>query len=125
MKYNNQKKTVCVDLDGTLAKYDGWKGIHDIGDPYPAAKDFMSRLYEKYYLIIFTVRTNLEMNYKEIPDFVQYDDHKAYLRKLVEEWLVKNEIPYDAVWTGQGKPSAHYYIDDRAINVKDGIYPEL
>jgi len=52
MKYNNQKKTACVDLDGTLAKYDGWKGIHDIGDPYPAAKDFMSRLYEKYYLII-------------------------------------------------------------------------
>lgn len=27
---------VGVDLDGTLAKYDGWKGIEHIGEPVPA-----------------------------------------------------------------------------------------
>lgn len=27
---------IGVDLDGTLAHYDGWKGIEHIGDPVPA-----------------------------------------------------------------------------------------
>ena len=27
---------IGVDLDGTLAKYDGWKGVHHIGEPIPA-----------------------------------------------------------------------------------------
>src|SRR5262245_12660598 len=27
---------ICVDLDGTLAYYTGWKGPTDIGDPIPA-----------------------------------------------------------------------------------------
>jgi len=27
---------IGVDLDGTLAFYDGWKGIDDIGEPIPA-----------------------------------------------------------------------------------------
>ena len=27
--------TIAVDLDGTLARYDGWKGIDHIGDPIP------------------------------------------------------------------------------------------
>ena len=26
---------VGVDLDGTLAQYDGWKGVDHIGDPVP------------------------------------------------------------------------------------------
>lgn len=31
----NQKGWIGVDLDGTLAHYDGWKGIEHIGDPVP------------------------------------------------------------------------------------------
>lgn len=27
---------IGVDLDGTLAEYDGWRGIHHIGEPVPA-----------------------------------------------------------------------------------------
>lgn len=27
---------IGVDLDGTLAKYDGWKGVEHIGEPVPA-----------------------------------------------------------------------------------------
>lgn len=26
---------IAVDLDGTLAKYDGWKGLEHIGEPIP------------------------------------------------------------------------------------------
>lgn len=123
--FNMDKKTICVDLDGTLAEYNGWKGINNIGKPFPAAKEFMTKLSNKYKIIIFTVRTNVSMNVKDIPGYVKFEDYNMYLRKLVEEWLVNNEIPYDEVWTGQGKPAAHYYIDDRAIHVENGIYPEI
>lgn len=27
---------IGVDLDGTLARYDGWRGIEHVGDPIPA-----------------------------------------------------------------------------------------
>lgn len=30
---------IGVDLDGTLAKYDGWKGIEHIGEPIPLMVD--------------------------------------------------------------------------------------
>ena len=29
------KRMIGVDLDGTLAKYDGWKGHNVIGEPIP------------------------------------------------------------------------------------------
>ena len=29
------RKWIGVDLDGTLAKYNGWSGIENIGDPVP------------------------------------------------------------------------------------------
>lgn len=30
---------IYVDLDGTLAKYNGWKGPENIGEPVPAICD--------------------------------------------------------------------------------------
>ena len=30
---SNEEEWVGFDLDGTLAKYDGWKGIDHIGEP--------------------------------------------------------------------------------------------
>jgi histidinol phosphatase-like enzyme len=32
------QKTVAIDLDGTLAEYDDWKGWRDIGKPRPFAR---------------------------------------------------------------------------------------
>lgn len=31
----SDKGWIAVDLDGTLAQYDGWKGVEHIGDPVP------------------------------------------------------------------------------------------
>lgn len=31
----SHKGWIAVDLDGTLAHYDGWKGVDHIGDPVP------------------------------------------------------------------------------------------
>lgn len=34
---------IGVDLDGTLAYYDGWKGVNHIGDPIPAMLERVKR----------------------------------------------------------------------------------
>jgi hypothetical protein len=38
-------KTVAVDLDATLATYEGWRGIQHIGDPRPGAANFLRRCF--------------------------------------------------------------------------------
>ncbi|MDD4482689.1 MAG: hypothetical protein PHP18_05675 [Bacilli bacterium] len=89
------KKSVCVDLDGVLARYDGWQGIEIIGDPIPNAKEFMEVLYEKYYVIIHTTRAETKEGCQ-----------------IVHRWLHKHKIHHDKI---VGKPIAIAYIDDRAL----------
>jgi len=51
--------TVAVDLDGTLATYDKWRGIEHIGAPVPAmakrVKDWLSKGVK---VVIFTARAS-------------------------------------------------------------------
>lgn len=48
---------IGVDLDGTLAHYDGWKGWDHIGDPIPAMLERVKRwLGEGHDVRIFTAR---------------------------------------------------------------------
>ncbi len=48
---------IGVDLDGTLAKYDGWKGHDQIGDPIPRMVDKVkAKLVEGVVVKIFTAR---------------------------------------------------------------------
>lgn len=48
---------VGVDLDGTLAQYDGWKGIKHIGEPVPAMlKKVMQLLADGVEVRIVTAR---------------------------------------------------------------------
>lgn len=100
------RKTVAVDLDGTLAQYDGWKGVDHIGDPIPGAVDFTKRLAEFADVLIYTCRCSQEVCRGEALHFLQ---------RRVEDWLNKHGFAYHHVYTGQGKPVAAAYIDDRAI----------
>lgn len=48
---------IAVDLDGTLAKYDGWKGPEEIGEPVPAMVERVQRwLAEGKDVRVFTAR---------------------------------------------------------------------
>lgn len=50
---------IGVDLDGTLARYDGWKGIDHIGDPIPAMVERVKRwLADGRDVRIFTARVD-------------------------------------------------------------------
>lgn len=68
--------TIAVDLDGTLAKDDGWQGISHIGEPVPAmlarVKEWIGRGKN---VVIFTARAN----------------DKAAI-PYIEEWLKANGI---------------------------------
>ena len=39
--YTLKPKHVCVDFDGVLAEYTGWKGPEHLGEPMPGAKEFL------------------------------------------------------------------------------------
>jgi len=103
------QKTVCVDLDGVLAQYDGWKGVEHIGDPIPGAVKFTKRLQEMARVVIFTTRTNADPKISERSESVEM------LTQRVKLWLDAHGFAYDEIYVGQGKPLASAYVDDRAV----------
>lgn len=103
-------KTVCVDFDGVLAKYDHWQGIEHIGSPLPGAREFLNGLRERgvEFIIILTARTWTHELSGETRDSIKAHD-------LVYEWLERHEMPFDMI---QAKPIACAYVDDRAVAVQ-------
>ena len=91
---DDYKPTVCVDLDGVLNLYDGWKGAEYFHPPRPGAREFLQALQEGGYLVIvFTVRWQSD----------------------VEKWLIAHDLSQHVALVTDKKPPAHVYIDDRAI----------
>lgn len=115
-------KNICVDLDGTIAEYDGWKGLEHIGDPIEGAQEFIKKLQEFSTVIIFTTRMNLDLNRKEtffdgIP-LTNTATRRRKVHKLIWDWLVKHKFPEVikiGIWAKEGKPIASAYVDDRAV----------
>lgn len=109
------KRTIAIDLDGVLAKYQGWKGLDHIGKPFSGAIDFTESLLKDFEVVIHTCRTNPEINDKG-------NETAEQLAERIYKWLRENGFPEDVkVWTGIGKPIAAVYIDDRAIRCEPGL----
>jgi len=99
--------TVAVDVDGVLAEYTTWQGWRHIGEPIDGATYFMQWLREQgMYIIIHTTRMAPYINPTATQDEV---------KQLLADWLNKNDMPFDEIWTGEGKPYAEFYVDDRAV----------
>ena len=58
---SGEKPWVGVDLDGTLAVYDHWRGEDHIGDPVPVMVERVKAILKagKYDVLIFTARASL------------------------------------------------------------------
>lgn len=106
-KPRRDRPSVCVDLDGVLASYDGWKGLEHFGDPIEGAVEFTKELSRSHRVVIFTARCHVD-------DGGDVD----HARKLVTGWLDRHGFAYDEIYTGQGKPFANAYIDDRAVSCR-------
>ncbi|WP_309400445.1 hypothetical protein [Cerasicoccus maritimus] len=91
---------IGVDLDGTLAKFQSWRGIGHVGKPIP---DMMERVRrwrsEGIKVKIFTARA-------------QYEDYLPPIRK----WLKKQKLE-DMEITNELDPYVLEIWDDRAIQV--------
>lgn len=75
---------IGVDLDGTLAHYDGWKGIDHIGEPIPAMVGRIRQWIESGVAVkIFTARV--------WSDGSAARDREAYFAtKRIHEWCLTN-----------------------------------
>lgn len=98
---------VAVDLDGTLAEYDEWKGEDHFGALRRGAKKALENFRNSgYTIIINTCRGDV-----------------AKIRK----WLEDNDLPFDHINENPDQPDgvnpakifADVYIDDKAINAKE------
>jgi hypothetical protein len=89
-----ERPLVCVDLDGVLNTFDGWRGADYFHPPRPGAREFLEKLNALgYEIVIFTVRW----------------------RPHVEQWLDENGLFGLVSRVTNEKPAAHAYVDDRAI----------
>lgn len=115
------KKTICVDLDGVLARYDGWHGLREIGEPIPGAREFINALVYHYRVVIFTSRCSTSINPKP-EGFGSDEKYVEFLVSLVGMWLTDNGFSDVEIWSGQGKPPAAAYVDDRSVVCRPQLY---
>ena len=100
-------RIIAVDIDGTLARSNGWKGYKHIGDPDERIARIIRREKEKgSYIIVHTCRVSTADNRVYPPAIT-----------IVNNWLKKHKIKVDEIWLGVGKPFANLYFDDSAVNI--------
>jgi len=114
----NEGKRVMIDLDGTIHKYS--KGFADgeiYDEPYQKVKPVISWLRKNgFEIVIFTTRAS-KLNAKEMGG-----DYKDQIQK-VKDWLNKNNIYFDRITSD--KLAAEFYIDDRAIELRNGDWSNI
>lgn len=95
-----EKRVIAVDLDGTLAYYDGWRGIEHIGAPIPEMVERIERwLSAGIEVRIFTARA-----------------HEAAAIAPIREWLVQHLGRLLPI-TNVKAPDMTEFWDDRAVSV--------
>ena len=98
-------KVVVVDFDKTIAE----DRYPSIGRLMPGVKRALDRLKKAgFKVVIFSCRLTLDPG--RPPKEVERQ------RKAMEEYLRKNDVPFDEIDDGsKGKTHARFYIDDKAI----------
>jgi hypothetical protein len=91
---NDARPIACVDLNGVLDDYSGWRGADHFDPPRPGARVFLEALRQRgFQIVVFTTRYAGD----------------------VRCWLDAHGLgPFTDDVTNQ-KPAAHVFIDDRAI----------
>jgi len=105
---SDNKGWIGVDLDGTLAHYDGWKGIEHIGAPVALmvqrVQEELSKGNEGYEIRIFTAR--IACHPEERNDVVRH----------IDSWCIKHLGRHFEV-TNVKDMSMISFWDDRAVEI--------
>jgi hypothetical protein len=90
----DSQKLACVDLNGVLDAYAGWKGANHFDPPRPGAREFLEALRARgFEIVIFTTR----------------------YEKDVWNWAKAHRLDDLISVVTDRKPAAHVFVDDRAI----------
>lgn len=85
-------KTVCLDFDGVMNTYSGWKGENELFSPRGGLKVFLERLIEGGFDLVV---------------------HSTRPAEKIRAWLETHGLP--ALQVMDRKPPAVVYLDDRAV----------
>lgn len=97
---------IGVDLDGTLAHYDRWRGHAHIGAPIPEMVERIRKWIEDGWPVkIFTARVS------------GHPDEVHEIREAIKAWLAKNDLPDLEVTCIKDYAMVELY-DDRAVTVE-------
>lgn len=108
--HDGKKVTIGVDLDGTLARYEGWVHHTDIGSPIPMMVSRVKKWLENGYSVwVFTARMNA-------------DDPAIHpeIENSIRDWC-KKHIGQELPVTGKKLLSFTVMYDDRARHVTPNI----
>ena len=98
------KRIIAVDLDGTLAHYDGWKGIGHIGCVIPEVANAMERAQDEGAEVhLFTAR-------------VSDPEDAAEAHAVISKWAAANHFNFASITAVKHKFFTEFW-DDRAIQV--------
>jgi hypothetical protein len=94
---------IAVDLDGTLAHYDGWKGAEHIGEPVPKMAERVRKwLREGKDVRIFTARCS--------------GADRDYNVAIIRDWCIKH-FTVDLPVTSEKDFGMVEFWDDRAVQI--------
>jgi hypothetical protein len=99
----SMRECVAVDLDGTLAKDNGWKGPEHIGEPVKPMLDLVRKLLDDGEdVVIFTARVH---------------DGEKSTKDHIKQWLKDHDLP-DLEVTNEKRPDMEKFYDDKAVAVE-------
>lgn len=105
-----RKKCIAVDLDGTLAHYDHWRGIEHIGQPIePMVARVVGWVYEGHDVWIYTAR--LDSGKLRRPGAA------SEVRNIIRCWC-RSYIGCSLRSTGRKLARFDEFWDDRAVAVE-------
>jgi hypothetical protein len=113
----NPKGWIGVDLDGTLAVYDGWKGLNHIGKPVPAMVDRIKCWLELGYEVrIFTARMSAGKDFRGM--------ERRHFEAALGTWLSTAGLPPLTVTNVKDFEMVELW-DDRAVSVEPNTGKQL
>jgi histidinol phosphatase-like enzyme len=116
---NKRNRIIAVDFDGVIAKYSGWQGVNKYEEPIPGAREFLNELKNNgFYIMIFTQRMSLA----DKKNFRSEKDRGVAIESL-RAYLTAYNLPFDEIWTQNGKPPADAFVDDRAVECRPQFSP--
>jgi hypothetical protein len=107
-KNNTEPLRICFDLDNTLVSYPKVSGDYSSVEPINKNIKFLKLLKDLGHTIIIYTARRMKTHSGNVGAVT------SDIGKVTFDTLDKFKIPYDEIYFG--KPYAHFYIDDLAIN---------